>query len=77
VTLLGDALDGAGISQALLSLRTGLSAKHINQIVKGKCRLSVDAAVRIEMAVPSISAEGLLIAQVREELRQWVAEHGR
>lgn len=73
---LQDGLDEAGVSQALLSSMTGLSTKHINRLIKGKARLSVDAAVRIEMAVPSISAEALLIAQVREELRQWVSDHG-
>lgn len=65
------ALDVAEVSQALLSYRTGISTKHINQVIKGKCRLSVDMAIRIEMAVPSVSAEQLLIAQVRQEIAEW------
>jgi HTH-type transcriptional regulator/antitoxin HigA len=66
-------LDEAGVSQAWLAYRTGLSTKHINWLVKGRARLSVDVAVRIEMAVPSISAEALLIAQVRQEIADYRA----
>lgn len=71
--LIQDGLDAAGVSQSLLARTTGLTAKHVNQLVKGHARLSVDVAVRIELAVPSISAEGLLIAQVRRELAAYNA----
>jgi HTH-type transcriptional regulator/antitoxin HigA len=64
-------LDDAGLSQAYLAERTGLSTKHINLLVKGRARLSVDVAVRIESVVPTISAEALLIAQVRQELADY------
>jgi HTH-type transcriptional regulator / antitoxin HigA len=38
------------MSQAELSLRTGLSAKHINQIVQGAAVLSHDTAIALERA---------------------------
>lgn len=68
-------LDAAGVSQALLAHRTGISTKHVNQLIKGKARLSVDVAVRIEMAVPAISAEGLLIDQLRQEIADYVGNN--
>lgn len=68
---LQQALDEAGVSQSLLAQRTGLSAKHINQVIKGVAPLSVDVAARIEIAEPSISAEALLIAQVRNKISEY------
>jgi plasmid maintenance system antidote protein VapI len=69
-------LDAAGVSQAWLARQTGLTTKHINQIIMGRARLSVDVAVRIEMAMPAISAEGLLITQIRQEIADYVAGIG-
>jgi plasmid maintenance system antidote protein VapI len=43
-------LDVEGVSQADLSRRTGLSTKHINQIVQGVAVLSPDTAVLLERA---------------------------
>jgi len=63
-------LEDAGVSQALLAYRTGISTKHINLVLQGKARLSVDVAVQIQAAVPGISAEGLLLLQLREELAE-------
>lgn len=65
-------LDEANVSQITLATKTGLSTKHVNRLVKDRCRLSVEVAVRIEMAVPSISAEGLLIDQLRQEIADYV-----
>ena len=62
------ALDSADVNQAELARRTGISTKHINQIIKGSARLSVEVAVQIEEAVPAIHAKGLLLAQLRNEL---------
>ena len=45
---LSEMLDERGMSQRDLAERTGLSAKHINQIVKGKVSLSQDIALRFE-----------------------------
>lgn len=70
--LLRQELTVAGISQAALARKLGLTTKHINQLVQGHARLSVDVAVRIEMAIPSISAEGLLIGQTRWEIADYV-----
>jgi addiction module HigA family antidote len=70
--LLQQELDNADVSQSSLARQLGISPKHINQVIKGHARLSVDVAVRIEMAIPSISAEGLLIAQIRWEISDYV-----
>ena len=70
--LLQRGLDDADTSQSSLARQLGLSTKHINQVVRGHARLSVDVAVRIEMVIPSISAEGLLIAQIRWEISDYV-----
>ena len=43
-----DVLDERGMTQAELARRTDLSAKHINQIVKGHAPISNDVALRIE-----------------------------
>ena len=47
---LRETLDALDMSQAELSLRTGLSAKHINQIVQGVAVLSHDTAIALERA---------------------------
>lgn len=70
--LLRHGLYEAGVRQAWLARTTGLTPKHVNQLIMGRARLTVEVAVRIEMAVPSISAEGLLIAQVRREISDYV-----
>jgi plasmid maintenance system antidote protein VapI len=66
--MLREALEAADVSQALLAYRTSISTKHINQLVQDKAPLSVAVALRIEDAVPSISAEALLVEQVRSDL---------
>lgn len=43
-----DLLKERGIKQSTLAKATGLSTKHINQIVKGKARISVETAIRFE-----------------------------
>lgn len=48
-------LDQRGLRQSDLAERTGLSAKHVNQIVKNKVPISGDVAVALERAL-SISA---------------------
>jgi HTH-type transcriptional regulator / antitoxin HigA len=51
----GDALqaelDARGLTQAELANRTNMSAKHINQVVKGGASLSADMALRLERAL--------------------------
>jgi len=64
------ALERNDIPQALLAYRTGLTTKHVNRVVQGMAPLSVDVAVRIQNAFPKISAEELLVSQVREQVRE-------
>jgi plasmid maintenance system antidote protein VapI len=66
---LRQALVLAGISQAALARETGLTAKHINQIFMGKAPMSVDVAIRLERILPAISAEDLMVAQVRSQVQ--------
>lgn len=62
-------LKDAGRFQSTVAWGMGISEKHLSQLILGRDRLSVQIAVRLEMEVPTISAEALLIAQVREEIR--------
>lgn len=54
-------LSTRGISQADLAVRAGVSAKHLNQVVKDVVPLSPDTALRLERAL-GISAD--LLAQL-------------
>ena len=47
---LEETLEELSMSQAELARRTGLSTKHINQIVRGKVPISTDSAWRLERA---------------------------
>ncbi len=49
--ILQEELDARNLTQAELALRTGLSPKHINQVVKGVASLSADTALRLERAL--------------------------
>lgn len=68
--LLRAALDEEGVSQALLAYRTGLTPKHINQLVHGKAPLSVAVALRLQLALSTVSAEDLMVAQARDQVRR-------
>jgi HTH-type transcriptional regulator/antitoxin HigA len=49
--ILGDILDQRGMRQVELAQRTGLSAKHINQIVKQAIGISSDVSILLERAL--------------------------
>lgn len=53
--LLRDELDARSITQAELALRTGLSPKHVNQVINGVVPLSAEVALVLErvLGVPS------------------------
>lgn len=70
--LIRQGIKDAGRAQASVARATGISQKHLSQLIIGKCRLSAQIAVRLEMEVPTISAEALLIAQVRAEIADYV-----
>ena len=76
--LLNTALLAAGMEQADLARTTGLSTKSIGQLVQGRVPMSAPVAVLIERAVDGLSAEELLYAEARKQiraLRGWVG-HG-
>lgn len=52
---LRETLESLDMSQAELSIRTGLSAKHVNQIVQGVATISHDTAIALER-VTGVSA---------------------
>lgn len=64
---LGEALDERGMSQAEFARRTGLSAKHVNLIIKGKAGYSAEVAIRMERVL-GISAEFWMNLQANHEL---------
>lgn len=68
--MIKEAIALQGLGQAWLARQTGLSNKHVNHVVNGKDPLSVDVALRIERALPTLSAEDLLFAQVRTQVRE-------
>lgn len=47
---LRETIDSLGLTQAELATRAGLSAKHVNQIIKGAATISPDVARRLESA---------------------------
>jgi HTH-type transcriptional regulator/antitoxin HigA len=47
---LRDRLEELGMTQAELATRTGLSTKHVNQILQGVAHISPDTAHRLELA---------------------------
>jgi len=47
---LEETLEDLTMTQAELALRTGLSTKHINQIIQGHASLTLDSAMRLERA---------------------------
>lgn len=65
-------LNARQMSQAELASRTGLSTKHINQVVKALVPLSPDTAARLEMAlgVPSHLWNALEAAHQDRAMRQ-------
>lgn len=52
-------LDARGLSQAQLAARTGLSTKHINQVLQGVVPLSTSTAILLERTL-GVSAELLM-----------------
>lgn len=67
-----EVLDERGMTQAELAARTGLSAKHINQITKGAASITPDTALLLESAT-GVSARvwsNLEIAYREHESRQ-------
>ena len=73
IVALRTALRLEGISQTTLAARTGLSTKHVSQVMTGHAPLSVDVAVRIQRAISTITAEDLMVAQARDLVRKALA----
>jgi HTH-type transcriptional regulator/antitoxin HigA len=61
--LIRDELAAMGLSQVDLATRTGLSTKHVNQVIKAVVPLSIDTALKIERAL-GLSAQILMAMEV-------------
>jgi len=74
---LQETIDALGIDQRELAARSGLSAKHINQIIKGLVPISHDTAIRLER-VTGVPARmwNTLESNYREQLAR-LEEHDR
>jgi addiction module HigA family antidote len=46
-----------GIGQIILAIDTGISAKHISSMIKGKAGISADTAILLEKYLPPHTAE--------------------
>lgn len=74
-------LEEQHLSQAQLAARTGLSTKHVNQVIQGLAALSPDIALRLESAVgvPSHVWNTMEAryqdAQAREKARERLRQH--
>ena len=66
---LQETIDALGIDQRELAARAGLSAKHVNQVIKGVAPITQDTAIRLERvtAVPARMWNNLE-ANYREQL---------
>ena len=69
--LIRDELEARGLSQTELAARTGLSTKHVNQVVKAVAPLSIDTALKIERAI-GLPAQLLMTLEARYQ-----SNHGR
>ena len=76
-----DELRRLGLSQADLAARTGLSAKHINQIVRGVATLTPDTAIQLDLATGTPARQWLtyeanyrshlVTTAIHSKLREW------
>lgn len=66
--ILLDELEERGMSQSELATRLGVSAKHVNRIIKGRAGFSASFAVKLE-TVLGISAKFWLNVQANHDLR--------
>lgn len=79
--ILQDELDARNITQAELALRANLTAKHINQIIKGVASLSSDTALRLERALGTPSHFWNILEatfqdrRARDKMRESLAVH--
>ena len=74
---LREALREQEVTQVSFARAAGLSAKHVNQVIKGKVRISPDFALRLEEALSGFppdpiapSAEWWLALQAKYDLTQ-------
>lgn len=55
--IIKDYLEEFNINQKQLSVSTGLSEKHISNVLKGKSRVTEEFALKIEKVMPSVKAD--------------------
>lgn len=79
--MLAAVLNLAGMPQAELARRTGISTKHINQLCKGIVPMSIDVALRLEHvlgidAIQWVYADAVTrIAERRPAVAETMCQH--
>lgn len=69
------ALTEVGMTQAELARRTGLTTKHISQIVRGHAGIGTDAATAIEKVL-DVTARDLIVMQADYDLSNGRSRRG-
>ena len=58
-------LDARGLTQKEVSKRTGVSERHLSQLLNGKTRLTEDMALKLEKVMPDVTASFWLNYEVK------------
>ena len=58
-------LDARGLTQKEVSKRTGVSERHLSQLLNGKTRLTEDMALKLEKVMPDVPASFWLNYEVK------------
>lgn len=76
-SIIREYLDANHISQKDFALRTGVSEKHISNLLNGKSRLTEDMALKLEKLIPSVPASYWLNYEIkyREHLARQAEEN--
>lgn len=67
---LREILETSGITQAGLAREMGVSQKHMNFVVQGKSRITVQFAVRLERALGAPTADFWMNLQTQHDLHE-------
>jgi addiction module HigA family antidote len=70
------ALTEKSMTQAELARQTGLTTKHISQIVRGHAGIGTDAATAIAGVLPTVTARDLIVMQADYDLSNGRSRRG-
>lgn len=72
-SVIGEYLEARGINQRELAQRTGVSEKHISNLLNGKSRLTEEMALKLERVMPDVPASYWLNYEMR--YREYLARN--